>query len=343
MLANILSEGLKQNASDIILSPGSKPSIKLLWEVVMLDDFEVLSKEVLNKMALDIMSASGKERFLKNKELDFSIAYWEARFRVNAFVEKKGYGLVFRVIPNQIPDFDTLWFPWIIKEFSKKWSGLVLVTGSVWSGKSTTMAALVEEINKNYQKHIITVEDPIEFSFENKKSLIEQREVGSTTLTFENGLKYALRQAPDVIMVWEMRDLESFRLALRAAETGNLVFATLHTAWAARTIARIIDMFPSWEKDQIKAQISGSLIWVIWQKLLKTSDWKGRVPAVEVMINTTSVWNIIRKWDNHQLDWVIETSSSDWMISMKKSLEDLRGKDLITQEKFEEEILSLWK
>lgn len=343
MLANILKEALNRKASDIILSTGTKPSIKLLWEVVMLEDFDVLDKDTVSKLALSIMSETWREKFQKNKELDFSVAMWDARFRVNAFVEKKGYGLVFRVIPDKVPEFDSLWFPQIIKEFTKKGSGLVLVTGAVWSGKSTTMASLVEEINKNYQKHIITVEDPIEFSFENKRSLVEQREVWSTTLTFENGLKYALRQAPDVIMVWEMRDLESFRLALRAAETWNLVFATLHTAGAARTVARIIDMFPSWEKDQIKAQLSGSLIWVVWQKLLKTNDWKWRVPAVEVMINTTSVWNIIRKWDNHQLDWVIETSSSEWMISMKKSLEDLRWKDLISQEKFEEELLSLGK
>jgi len=342
MLSKILRQAIARKAADVILSPESHPALKILWDVVYLEEYPVLAKEDLNKMLIDIIPKNLQSKFLEEKELDFSIWFGEVRFRVNLFVQKFGFWAVMRIIPNTVPDLQSLWLPDIVLNFTKKGSGLVLITWTVWSGKSTTMAALVEEINKNYSKHIITVEDPIEFSFKNKKSLFEQREVWNSTLSFENGLKYALRQAPDVIMVWEMRDLESFRLALRAAETGNLVFATLHTSGAARTVARIIDMFPAWEKDQIRAQLAGSLIAVVWQKLIKNSTWNARVAACEVMINTKAVSNLIRKWDIHQLDWVIETSFSEWMITMKKTLEKIKNEWSIDNLKFEEEIILLW-
>jgi twitching motility protein PilT len=243
------------------------------------------------------MNNKQKNIFKEKLELDFSIELkWFSRFRVNIFLSKNGIWAVFRVIKSELPSFEELWLPNTVIDFTKKQNWLILVTWSVGSWKSTTSTVLLDSINTNTSKHIITVEDPIEFVYKNKKSLIEQREVWVNTLSFDNWLKYALRQASDVIMIGEMRDLETFRLALRAAETWNLVIATLHTSWAARTISRIIDMFPWDEKDQIRAQLSDSLIWVIWQDLIKSKDWKGRVLASELLVNNTSISNMIRKW-----------------------------------------------
>lgn len=336
MLADILKIALEKNASDIIITGWTKPSVKVNWDIYFFDDFEVITKEESKKIVLSIMNESQREKFLSDMELDFSIELKGfSRFRVNAFIQKDGYSLVFRPIKTEIPDFDTLNLPEVIKKFTQKRNWLVLITWAVWSWKSTTLASLLWEINKNDSKHIITVEDPIEFVYKNEKSIIEQREVWTHTLTYDNWLKYALRQAPDVIMIWEMRDLETFRLALRAAETGNLVFATLHTSGAARTVARIIDMFPWDEKDKIRQQLSESLLWVVWQQLLKTADWKGRVAATEVLINTVPIANMIRKDQTHQIPNAMETWKENGMITMKDSLENLFWKWLISKEIYE--------
>jgi twitching motility protein PilT len=277
-----------------------------------------------------LLSEKQQEKFKKDLEIDFAIELKDyARFRVNVFSENKGYAIVFRPIKSKLPNYDSLGLPKILKKISKKKSWLILVTWSVGSWKSTTMSSLVDYINTESSKHIITIEDPIEFVFKNKKSLIEQREVWVHTQTFENGLKYALRQASDVIMIWEMRDLETFRLALRAAETGNLVFATLHTSWAARTIARIIDMFPGDEQEQIRSQLSDSLIWVIWQDLLKKKDWSWRVLASELLINNTWIANMIRKDLNHLIQGAMETWAGDGMYTMDKSIKYLTDKWVI--------------
>jgi len=342
ILASILKESLDKKASDILLSSDSYPSLKINWDIVFLEEYWIFTAHQFRNLVLNLMTKVQQEKFLKIMELDFSIALWEARFRVNAYMWSKGYSMVFRPISWDIPEFDALWIPWIIKKFAFKSSWLVLITWWVWTWKSTTMASLINVINKNFKKHIITIEDTIEFVYKNEQSLIDQREVWTSTLSYENGLKYALRQASDVIMLWEMRDLDTFRLALRAAETWNLVFATLHTSWAARTVARIIDMFPAWEKDQVKSQLSESLVWVVWQKLIKKADWKGRVASTEIMINTSSVANVIRKWDDHLLDWIIETSSKDWMLTMKKSLDILFEKGVISEQKYREELSALW-
>lgn len=337
MLKEMLQMSIDLNASDIILSSGSKPSLKIGWEIKFMDNKDVISKDAIQDIVFSTMSENQKNKFILEKELDYSIWFWKHRFRVNTFMTRNWMWIVCRPIATKVPEFDDLGLPPVVKNFvNRKW--LVLITGSVGSGKSTSMTSLINEINKNQNKHIITIEDPIEFIFENNKSIIDQREVENSTLSFENWLKYALRQASDVIMLWEMRDLETFRLALRAAETGNLVFATLHTAGAARTISRIIDMFPSWEKEQIKAQLSESLIWVLWQKLLKSKDWEGRVLVSEVMINNTSIANIIRKWDIHQINSVIETSSKEWMINMKRSLDILYKDWKISENTYEDEI-----
>jgi len=330
ILAKILKDSLEKNASDIIISSWIKPSLKINWEVVYLEDYDVFSSEDLSNEIFSILNEKQKNDLKTNFELDFSIDLkWYSRFRVNVFYAKNWLWIVFRPIKTKLPTFSELNLPNKLLELASKKNWLILVTWSVWSWKSTTMSAVIDYINSNLWKHIITVEDPIEYVFENKKSIIEQREVWVNTKSFENGLKYALRQASDVIMIGEMRDLETFRLALRAAETWNLVIATLHTSWAARTISRIIDMFPWEEKEYIKTQLSDSLIWVIWQDLLKTKDWNWRVLSSELLINTSNVSNMIRKWFIHQLDWAIETWKEDWMYTMESNLDKLKQEWII--------------
>lgn len=324
-IVEILKLSLERDASDIILSSGAKPALKIYWEVNYLDEYDVISSSELSNQIISIMTEKQKQSLKDNMELDFPIDLkWYSRFRANVFFSKNWIWAVFRPIKTKLPSFRELGLPDKLIDLIKRKNWLLLVTWSVWSGKSTTMSALIDTISANMQKHIITVEDPIEYVFNNNKSLVEQREVWTNTKSFENGLKYALRQASDVIMIWEMRDLETFRLALRAAETGNLVIATLHTSWAARTISRIIDMFPWDEKEHIRSQVADSLIWVIWQDLLKTKDWKSRVLATELLVNNTWISNMIRKWVLHQIDWAIETWMSDGMYTMKMSLDKLK-------------------
>jgi len=297
-----------------------------------LEDFWIISPEDLQQEIFSMIPERLKKEFEQQMELDFSMqADGLGRFRVNGFKQKYGYGLVFRIILDEIPEFDSLNIPKVIKSFSNRKAGLVLITGWVGSGKSTTLASLINEINKNYKKHIITIEDPIEFVHPSKQSLIEQREVGSSTHSFENGLKFALRQASDVIMIGEMRDLETFRLALRAAETWNLVFATLHTSGAARTVSRIIDMFPGDEKAYIRAQVAESLLGVVWQDLIKTEDGK-RVAATEVLVKNKAIENMIRENQLHQINSAIETGKADGMIPMARYLDYLLEKWEITKD-----------
>lgn len=331
LITEILKKSLENNkVSDIILSSNSKPSFKLNGDILYLDEYEIITNEILTSEIISIMNEKQKDIFKEKMELDFPVELnWGFRFRANVFHSKSWIWIVFRPIKRELPSFTELWLPHKLIDLIKRKNWLLLVTWSVGSGKSTTLAALIDTISANLSKHIITVEDPVEFVFKNKKSLIEQREVWVNTLSFDNGLKYALRQASDVIMVWEMRDLETFRLALRAAETWNLVLATLHTSGAARSVSRIIDMFPWDEKEQIKSQLADSLVWVIWQDLIKTKDWKSRVLACELMVNNTSIANMIRKWVVHQIDTAIETWWEDGMITMKKSLLNLQEKWLI--------------
>lgn len=336
ILGKILKESIDKKASDVIIAVDSYPYLKIDGEMVPLESYGILSKEVVEQEVYAIMSERQRDKFEAELELDYSIDLkWYSRFRVNVLHQKKGISIVFRIIRNELPKFEDLMLPPHILEFVNRKSGLILITGWVGTGKSTTMSVLIDYINSHYKKHIITVEDPIEYVFDNKSSLIEQREVGSSTRSFENGLKYALRQASDVIMIGEMRDLETFRLALRAAETGNLVLATLHTSGAARTIARVIDMFPWEEKEQVKQQLSESLVAVIWQDLLRRWDKKGRIPCLEILVNNTSVSNIIRRGQTHQLPNAIETGRASGMIPMKKSLEILQTNNLISAEDYD--------
>lgn len=325
IIAEILKKSIEMDASDIILTSWAKPAFKIYGDIFYLEEYEKFFPSDLNKNLLSIMNELQREEFKNNMELDFPIDLkWFCRFRVNAFLSKNGIWAVFRPIKTKLPTYRELWLPSNLLDLIKKKNGLLLVTGAVWSWKSTTLSALIDVISANMKKHIVTIEDPVEYVFNNNKSLIEQREVGVNTKSFENGLKYALRQASDVIMIWEMRDLETFRLALRAAETGNLVLATLHTSGAARTVSRIVDMFPWEEKENIRAQLADSLIWVIWQDLLKKKDWSWRVLATELLVNNTSISNMIRKWVLHQIDGAIETWASDGMYTMKNCLEELK-------------------
>lgn len=323
MISKVLQKAIELWASDIIISPENFPAIKKSGEIVYLEDFWKIKSNDLQQEIFSMIPERLKKEFEQEMELDFSMqADGLGRFRVNGFKQKYGYGLVFRIILDEIPEFDNLNIPKVIKSFSNRKAGLVLITGWVGSGKSTTLASLINEINKNYKKHIITIEDPIEFVHPSKNSLIEQREVGSSTHSFENGLKYALRQASDVIMIGEMRDLETFRLALRAAETWNLVFATLHTSGAARTVSRIIDMFPGDEKAYIRAQVAESLLGVVWQDLIKTENGK-RVAATEVLVKNKAIENMIRENQLHQINSAIETGKADGMIPMARYLDYL--------------------
>ncbi len=332
MIGQVLKEGIEKGAADVILAPENYPSLKIDWEIVFLWEYGHINREELDQEILSIIPEKMKKKFAEELELDFWVTLkWYGRFRANALSQRKWYAIVFRLIQDTIPVFADLNLPNTLLNFTTKKSGLVLVTGSVGSWKSTTLASMINEINTNYEKHIITIEDPVEFLHDSKSSLVEQREVWVNTHSFENGLKYALRQASDVIMIGEMRDLETFRLALRAAETGNLVFATLHTSGAARTVSRIIDMFPGDEKDQIRSQLSESLIGVVWQDLLKKKEW-WRVAATEILVNTTSVSNMIRDDHVHQIDSAIETGRVDGMITMKKSLDNILEQWLISEE-----------
>lgn len=324
-IAKILKESLEKWASDVILTSWTFPVLKVNGDIVYLEEYWIYESEELKKELLATMSEKQKKEYLEEMELDYSIDLkGYSRFRVNCFFSKNWPWAVLRWIKNNIPSFQELNLPPRLLDFAGKRNWLLLVTWWVWSWKSTTMSAFLNYIIENYSRHIITVEDPIEYVFKNGKSLVEQREVWTNTKSFDAGLKYALRQASDVIMIWEMRDLETFRLALRAAETWNLVIWTMHTSGTASTVSRIIDMFPGNEKEYIRAQLSNSLLWVIWQQLLKTKDWKWRILSTELLVNNSWIANMIRKWDIHQIPWALETGAKDGMYTMEHNLEKLR-------------------
>jgi twitching motility protein PilT len=329
-ITQLLAFSVKNKASDLHLSAGLPPMIRVHGDVRRLN-VEPLNHKEVYAMVYDIMNDGQRKRYEEFLEIDFSFEIEGlARFRVNAFNQNRGAGAVFRTIPSTILTLEQLNAPQIFKELAMKPRGMVLVTGPTGSGKSTTLAAMVDYLNENEFGHILTVEDPIEFVHTSKKCLVNQREVGPHTQSFAAALKSALREDPDAILVGEMRDLETIRLAMTAAETGHLVFGTLHTSSAAKTIDRIIDVFPAEEKEMIRAMLSESLQAVIAQTLCKTKDGSGRIAAHEIMIGTSAIRNLIREGKVAQMYSSIQTGNGAGMQTLDQNLTEMVKRNLIT-------------
>ncbi len=330
-ITQLLAFGVEQGASDCHLSSGEPPMLRIHGDLKKLDHAP-LTKEEVHSMIFDIMDDSQRKKFEENLECDFSFEMGDiARFRVNVFMQRKGTGVVFRTIPTEILALDQLGMPRVMKELCQREKGLILVTGPTGSGKSTTLAAMIDFINGDFEGHILTVEDPIEFVHKSKKCLINQRELGPHTHSFANALRAALREDPDVILVGEMRDLETIQLALTAAETGHLVFGTIHTSSAPDTVNRVIDVFPPTQQAQIRTQFAESIEAVITQTLLKKKGG-GRVAAVEIMTGSTAVRNLIREGKIHQLPGTMQVSQKDGMQTMDMALMDLASRGIVTRE-----------
>ncbi len=329
-ISELLAFTARNNASDLHLSAGLPPMIRVHGDVRRINLPPMSHKEV-HAMIYEVMNDSLRKRYEEALEVDFSFELpGVARFRVNAFNQDRGAAAVMRTIPSTILSLDELSAPRIFAELALKPRGLVLVTGPTGSGKSTTLAAMVNHVNENEYAHILTIEDPIEFVHQPRKGLINQREVGSHTQSFAAALRSALREDPDVVLVGELRDLETIRLALTAAETGHLVFGTLHTVSAAKTIDRIIDVFPGDEKEMVRAMLSESLQAVISQTLVKTRDGNGRVAAHEIMLGTPAIRNLIRESKVAQMYSAIQTGTAVGMQTLDASLMDLVKRNRIT-------------
>ncbi|MFB3122511.1 MAG: type IV pilus twitching motility protein PilT [Candidatus Binatia bacterium] len=330
-ITKLLAFAVEQGASDCHLSSGEPPRVRINGDLKKLDHHS-LTQEQVHTMLFDIMNDAHRKAFEKTRDVDFSFSLGDvARFRVNVFMQQHGEAAVFRTIPEKILSLDELGMPRIMKEFCQREKGLVLITGPTGSGKSTTLAAMIDFINDDFEGHILTIEDPIEFVHKSKKCLINQRELGAHTHSFANALRSALREDPDVILVGEMRDLETIQLTLTAAETGHLVFATIHTSSAPDTVNRIIDVFPPAQQAQIRTQFAESIEAVITQTLLKKKGG-GRVAAVEIMTGTVAIRNLIREGKTHQLPGTMQVSQKVGMQTMDMALADLASKGVVTRE-----------
>jgi len=328
----ILTLMTEREASDLHIASGSAPYLRIHGEMVKLN-YKDITPEVCQALIFEILSKTQRESFLDNWDLDFSYSLkGVGRFRVNVFRQRKGVAAVFRLIPEQIQTIQELGLPETLENLINVSEGLVLVTGPTGSGKSTTLASLIHTINVNQRAHIITIEDPIEFVHHNEQSLINQREVSSHTKSFHQALRAALREDPDVILVGEMRDLETISLALTAAETGHLVLATLHTNSATKTIDRIIDVFPEAQQAQIRVMLSESLKGVVAQSLVSRGDGRGRVPVVEVLVNTPAVANLIREGKTFQIPSSMQTGQVHGMVTFEAALNDLVRKGIVSRQ-----------
>lgn len=332
-LDEILLLSVERKTSDIHLKSGRPPIFRIAGKVVP-TELDKLTSDDIKNLLYHIMTDFQIKQFEEMWEMDFSYSLKDiARFRVNVFKQKGEIGAVFRMIPLKIPSIDELALPAVLKDISLKPQGLILVTGPTGSGKSTTLAAMINHINQSRQCHIITVEDPIEFVYKDNLSVINQRELGLDTKSFSESLKHALRQDPDVILIGEMRDLETIQIAITAAETGHLVMSTLHTVDAKQSIDRIIDAFPSYQQNQVRLQLSLVLQAVISQKLLKRSDGEGRVSAVEVMINSPTIKKLIQEGKTSDINKAIEESVTYYrMQTLNQALVDLVKKEIVTEE-----------
>lgn len=330
-ITELLKFTLESGASDLHLSGNNPPLLRVDGELQRIKT-DALNSDQIRAMLYSVMSEEQRTAYERDLELDYAVSFGtDARFRVNAFTNRMGSAAVFRVIPTKIPTLEQLQLPPVIKRFAELEKGLVLVTGPTGSGKSTTLAAMVNHINENFAYHILTVEDPVEFFHESKKSLVNHREVGHDTKSFAHALRSALREDPDVIMVGEMRDYETISLALTAAETGHLVFGTLHSNTAAKTVDRIIDVFPAAEKEMVRAMLASSIQGIVSQTLLQKVD-NGRVAAHEILVGSNAVRNLIRENQLAQVYSMIQTGARYGMQTMEDSLNDLISSGVIAEE-----------
>ncbi|MCE1246065.1 MAG: PilT/PilU family type 4a pilus ATPase [Firmicutes bacterium] len=332
-----INELLRRSGSDLHLIAGHRPTMRVFGKLTQCENLPELTGQEIEQMGFEIFAVESKEKLPEVKNLDFAYEMTtdtgeHRRFRGNTYYQKQGLNIILRAIPNEVPTLESLGLPPHLEKLTDHHQGLILATGPSGCGKTSTLAALVEIINRKKPCHIITVEDPIEYIFENKQALINQRQVGIHVESFQMALKGALREDPDVILIGELRDLDTIQLAITAAETGHLVLGTMHTASAPRTIDRVIDSFPVDQQSQIRTMLSESLKGVITQKLLTRKDGTGRVPAVEVLVGTTSVANIIRDGKTFQLPSTIQTGKKDGMVLMDNSIMDLLNKGLVDVE-----------
>jgi twitching motility protein PilT len=329
---DLLRFAVDQGASDLHLSTGSIPMIRVNGRMRKLN-LPISDNDMMMSIANSVLSRDQMDRFDEMKEIDFSAKLENiARFRVNFFQQINGFGAVFRTIPTEIRSFEELGLPEVMRDLASRDRGLILLTGPTGSGKTTTLATMIDWINEYKELHIITIEDPVEFFHDSKNCMLNQRELGANTHSFANALRSALREDPDVILVGEMRDLETISLALTAAETGHLVFATLHTSSAPKTIDRIIDIFPAAQKTQVRSMLAESLEAVVAQKLLPTKDGGGRVVAAEIMVATTAIRNLIREDKIYQIPSVIQAGGKSGMQSLDQDLLRLQHKGKISRE-----------
>ncbi|PFG55280.1 twitching motility protein PilT [Vibrio sp. ES.051] len=336
-ITELLDFSVKHNASDLHLSAGVPPMVRVDGDVRKLG-IPAFTHQEVHRLVFEIMNDAQRSEFEEKLEVDFSFELPNVgRFRVNAFNQSRGCAAVFRTIPSRIPTLDELEAPEIFRKIASAEKGLVLVTGPTGSGKSTTLAAIVDYINRNHNKHILTIEDPIEFVHGNNKCLINQREVHRDTYSFQNALRSALREDPDVILVGELRDKETISLALTAAETGHLVFGTLHTSSAAKTIDRIIDVFPGSDKDMVRSMLSESLRSVIAQKLLKRNGG-GRIACHEIMMATPAIRNLIREDKVAQMYSIIQTGAAHGMQTMEQNARQLMAQGMVEREEVDNKI-----
>jgi twitching motility protein PilT len=325
----LLRFAVQQKASDLHLSAGEPPMVRVHGEMFRID-VPALTKEDTHRLIFDVMNDGQRRTFQDKLEADFAFALDdELRFRVNVFVQNRGEGAVFRTIPTKIPRFEDLGLPPVLRQLCEEEKGLILVTGPTGSGKSTTLAAMIDYLNERMAGHILTLEDPIEFVHKPKRSLVNQREVGTQTQSFNAALRSALREDPDVILVGELRDLETISLALTAAETGHLVFATVHTSSAAKTVDRLVDVFPASQQAQVRTMVSESLLGVCTQMLLAKVGG-GRAAALEILVGTPAVRNLIREGKTHQIPSAMQVGGKAGMVTMEAAVMDLIGRGVVT-------------
>jgi len=331
-IGDLLSKMKKDGVSDLILKVNSVPIIRKERELIRLEEHDALSAEDIRGVAGSIMSRKQLEQFEEQKEMDLAVNVpGLSRFRVNLFMQRRSPGIVFRLIPAEIPELGSLNLPEVLEEFAMKPRGLLLITGPSGCGKSTTIASIVQYINERMASHIITVEDPIEFIYEDKKAVIDQRAVGYDTHSFASAVKFALRQDPDVIVVGEMRDRESIQITITAAETGHLVLSTLHTRSAIQTIDRIINIFPPHQRRQVTLQLSANLLGIISQDLVKNRKKGGLIAVTETLISIAAVRKLVREGKTHQLYSIMQTRTKEGMKTLNKSLAELISEEIISR------------